>query len=49
MSKKKDLHQGDVVKPLISSECNFRCQVYLLDFQSQLYREFKFIMVYQDL
>jgi hypothetical protein len=46
--KQKGSKRGVVVKPLISSEFNSRCQVDLIDFQSQPDREFKFIMVYQD-
>jgi hypothetical protein len=36
------------VKPIISSEFNSRCQVDLIDFQSNADQFFKFIMVYQD-
>lgn len=41
---KKDL----VVKPMIFSEMISRCQVDLIDMQSQEDRGFKFIFVYQD-
>ncbi|XP_055932879.1 KRAB-A domain-containing protein 2-like [Argiope bruennichi] len=37
-----------VVKPMISSEINSRCQVDLIDLQSNSEGEYKFIMVYQD-
>ncbi|XP_022194657.2 KRAB-A domain-containing protein 2-like [Nilaparvata lugens] len=46
--KQKGSKKGLVVKPIISSEFNSRCQVDLIDFQSQPDRDFKFIMVYQD-
>ncbi|XP_014614939.1 PREDICTED: KRAB-A domain-containing protein 2-like [Polistes canadensis] len=46
--KRKSIKKGIVVNPLISSEYNSRCQVDLIDFQSQPDREYKFIMVYQD-
>ncbi|XP_045511256.1 KRAB-A domain-containing protein 2-like [Colias croceus] len=47
--KKKSLpKKGLVVKPIISNELNSRCQVDLVDMQSQSDGEFKFIMVYQD-
>nr|XP_022909346.1 KRAB-A domain-containing protein 2-like [Onthophagus taurus] len=45
MSIKK---KGFVVKPIKSNEFNSRCQVDLIDMQSQADGEFKFIMVYQD-
>lgn len=40
--------KGLVVKPIIHSEMNSRCQVDLIDMQSQADGEFRFIMVYQD-
>ncbi|XP_055924454.1 KRAB-A domain-containing protein 2-like [Argiope bruennichi] len=40
--------KGIVVKPMISSELNSRCQVDLIDLQSNSDGEYKFIMVYQD-
>lgn len=40
--------KGIVVKPVVSSELNSRCQVGLLDLQSNRDGEYKFIMVYQD-
>jgi hypothetical protein len=40
--------KGLVVKPIKSSELNSRCQVDLIDMQSQADGDFKFIMVYQD-
>ncbi|XP_058789958.1 KRAB-A domain-containing protein 2-like [Phymastichus coffea] len=40
--------KGVVVKPILSTEMNSRCQVDLIDMQSQPDRVFKFIMVYQD-
>ncbi|CAI6354197.1 unnamed protein product [Macrosiphum euphorbiae] len=46
--KHKKIRKGLVVKPIISSEFNSRCQVDLIDFQSNADKLFKFIMVYQD-
>ncbi|GFU16206.1 KRAB-A domain-containing protein 2 [Trichonephila clavipes] len=40
--------KGIVVKPMISSELNSRCQVDLIDLQSNRDGEYKFITVYQD-
>lgn len=40
--------KGIVVKPMVSSELNSRCQVDLIDLQSNRDGEYKFIMVYQD-
>ncbi|KAM4707160.1 baculoviral IAP repeat-containing protein 1-like [Discoglossus pictus] len=37
-----------VVKPMVSSELNSRCQVDLIDLQSYRDGEYQFIMVYQD-
>ena len=39
---------GCVVKPIISSKFNERAQMVLIDFQSLLDGEFKWIMVYQN-
>jgi len=46
--KHKETRKGLVVKPIISNEFNSRCQVDLIDFQSNADEFFKFIMVYQD-
>ncbi|GFU12864.1 KRAB-A domain-containing protein 2 [Trichonephila clavipes] len=40
--------KGIVVKPMISSELNSRCQVDLIDLQTNRDGKYKFIMVYQD-
>ncbi|XP_015600310.1 KRAB-A domain-containing protein 2-like [Cephus cinctus] len=40
--------KGIVVKPIVSSVLNSRCQVDLIDLQSHRDGEYKFIMVYQD-
>lgn len=48
LQKQKGLKKGLVVKPIISTEFNSRCQVDLIDFQSHPDGEYKFIMVYQD-
>jgi hypothetical protein len=40
--------KGLVVKPIISSEINSRCQIELIDMQAQSDGDFKFILVYQD-
>jgi hypothetical protein len=40
--------KGLVVKPIIHSEMISRCQVNLIDMQSQVDGEFRFIIVYQD-
>jgi len=37
-----------VVKPIISSEMNSRCQIDLIDMQAQPDGEYKFILVYQN-
>nr|XP_022914002.1 KRAB-A domain-containing protein 2-like [Onthophagus taurus] len=47
-SKKSKSKQGLVLKPILHTEMNSRCQVDLIDMQSQADREYKFIMVYQD-
>jgi hypothetical protein len=46
--KQKSAKKGIVVKPMIFSELNSRCQVDLIDYQSHPDGKFKFIMVYQD-
>lgn len=48
VQKLKHKKKGLVVKPLLFKEMNSRCQVDLIDFQSQPDDDFKFIMVYQD-
>ncbi|XP_072398311.1 KRAB-A domain-containing protein 2-like [Diabrotica undecimpunctata] len=40
--------KGLIVKPILSSAFNSRCQVNLIDMQSQADGDYKFIMVYQD-
>jgi hypothetical protein len=37
-----------VIKPIILTEYNSRCQLDLIDFQSHLDGKYKFILVYQD-
>lgn len=46
--KRKSEKKGIVVKPIISSHFNSRCQVDLIDYQSQPDGNFKFLLVYQD-
>ncbi|XP_055947020.1 KRAB-A domain-containing protein 2-like [Argiope bruennichi] len=46
--KRKAGRKNVVVKPMIFSHMNSRCQVYLIDFQSQPDGNYKFILVYQD-
>jgi hypothetical protein len=46
--KQKGSKKGIVVKPIISFDFNYRCQVDLIDFQFHPDGKFKFIMVYQD-
>lgn len=49
MSKKgSTTKKGLVVRPILSSEMNSRCQVDLIDMQAQSDKNFKFILVYQD-
>ncbi|XP_008181050.1 KRAB-A domain-containing protein 2-like [Acyrthosiphon pisum] len=49
MSKKgSTIKKGLVVRPILSSEINSRCQVDLTDMQAQPDKNFKFILVYQD-
>lgn len=40
--------KGLVVKPMVFQETNSRCQVDLIDMQSQPENDFKFILIYQD-
>ncbi|XP_060877060.1 KRAB-A domain-containing protein 2-like [Metopolophium dirhodum] len=42
--KKKDI----VVKPMVFGDFNSRCQIDLIDFQSQSDAGYKFVLVYQD-
>ena len=46
--KKSKVKKSIVVKPIISDDFNRRCQVDLIDLQSQPDGEFRFVMVYQD-
>lgn len=46
--KKTKKKKGLVSKQILHSEINSRCQVDLIDFQTQPDEQFKFIMVYQD-
>uniref|UniRef100_A0A8C4RLZ2 Integrase catalytic domain-containing protein n=1 Tax=Erpetoichthys calabaricus TaxID=27687 RepID=A0A8C4RLZ2_ERPCA len=46
--KQKSAKKVIVVKPIISSHFNSRCQVDLIDYQSQTDVKFKFLLVYQD-
>jgi hypothetical protein len=46
--EKVKLKKGLVVKPIISSEMNSRCQVDLIDMQAQPDENNRFILVYQD-
>lgn len=46
--KKVKKKKGMVSKPILHTEMNSRCQVDLIDFQTQQDGEFKFVMVYQD-
>ncbi|XP_008186921.1 KRAB-A domain-containing protein 2-like [Acyrthosiphon pisum] len=46
--KSSTIKKGLVVKPILSSELNSRCQVDLIDMQAQPDGDYKFIMVYQD-
>ncbi|XP_039312990.1 KRAB-A domain-containing protein 2-like [Solenopsis invicta] len=46
--KRSKRKKGLVSKPILHSEMNSRCQVDLIDMQSQADEQFKFIMVYQD-
>lgn len=46
--KKVKRKRGLVSKPILHTEMNSRCQVDLIDLQSQADNQYKFIMVYQD-
>jgi hypothetical protein len=46
--KQKCIKKRIVFKPLIFTEFNSRCQVDLIDFQTNKDGKYKFIMVYQD-
>ncbi|XP_060862057.1 SCAN domain-containing protein 3-like [Metopolophium dirhodum] len=46
--KGSTIKKGLVVKPILSSELNSRCQMDLIDMQAQPDGDYKFIMVYQD-
>lgn len=46
--KKSVTKKGLVVRPILSKNMNSRCQVDLIDMQSQADDEYKFILVYQD-
>ena len=46
--KQKTLKKGIIVKPILHNEMNSRCQVDLIDMQSNPDRDMKFILVYQD-
>ncbi|XP_025198890.1 KRAB-A domain-containing protein 2-like, partial [Melanaphis sacchari] len=47
-TKQKAPRKGIVVKPIISSELNSRCQIDLVDMQTCKDGEYKFILNYQD-
>jgi hypothetical protein len=48
--KQKTLKKkGITVKLILHNEMNYRCQVDLIDMQSNPYRDVEFILVYQDL
>ena len=40
--------KGLVIPPMISNKMNSRCQIDLIDMQSQADKDYKFIFVYQD-
>lgn len=46
--KQKTLKKGIVIKPILHSEMNSRCQVDLIDLQTNPDGNYKFILVYQD-
>ena len=46
--KKRKIRKSLTVKPILSNAMNSRCQVDLVDMQSQPDGEYKWIMVYQD-
>jgi len=47
-AKKKSKKKGIVVKPMVFEDFNSRCQIDLIDFQSQSDAGYKFILVNQD-
>ncbi|XP_011165454.2 KRAB-A domain-containing protein 2-like [Solenopsis invicta] len=46
--KQKTLKKGIVIKPILHSEMNSRCQIDLIDLQTNPDGNYKFILVYQD-
>lgn len=44
--KNKSVKKGLVIKPIISSETNSRCQIDLIDMQAQPVENYRFILVY---
>lgn len=46
--KGSTVKKGLVVKPVVSTEMNARCQVDLIDMQAQPDGDYKFILIYQD-
>lgn len=46
--KQKAVKKGIVIKPIVHNEMNSRCQVDIIDMQSNPDRDMKFILVYQD-
>ena len=46
--KKSRIRKSLVVKPILSNEMNSRCQVDLIDFQSEPDNDYKFVLNYQD-
>ncbi|XP_050054538.1 SCAN domain-containing protein 3 isoform X1 [Aphis gossypii] len=46
--KQKSIKKATVIKPIICSEFNSRCQVDLIEFQLFSNEKFKYIMIYQD-
>lgn len=48
VKKQKSEKKGIVTNPMIFSELNSRCQLDLIDYQSQADGEYKFVLVYQD-
>lgn len=46
--KQKSIKKGIVVKPMVFSEMNSRCQVDLVNMHSSADGAYKFLMVYQD-
>ena len=45
--KKGRMKKGVVVKPIVTSDVNRRCQIDCIDMQSNPDGEFRYIMVYQ--